>query len=346
MPKYHYRTVRERAFRDSSPVEEGRKEPASDGKLQEALRRVTLAAPGDRGYPQGVAALRDLALLVLEEQLELLQPGEGGGDEGPGEPAAAAGASRDTHIEELQSRIVRAIVAAGRAREFPLFAARVAETLCTQLSAAGTSGGACLEALQALKWACVVIKALTDEYPVLESMDLGQLVALESRVLDAALLLCASPLMAGAAASGIEPVLCALAEILALLLYNTVRRAGDLPMGAADSVYAAIAERGVVAKSLRLYKAGRDPTAAQKISPVMTEDALVVLAEFLAALSEGEPFLDSAERFFEGDAARDFLDFYDGVASPLLAVPEERAKMLLLDEILSWLRRERPELEA
>ena len=46
-----------------------------------------------------------------------------------------------------------------------------------------------------------------------------------------------------------------------------------------------------------------------------------------------------------GDNAKLFILFYDSFVIELLNQTESRGKMLCYDDVLSWIRRERPEAE-
>jgi hypothetical protein len=46
-----------------------------------------------------------------------------------------------------------------------------------------------------------------------------------------------------------------------------------------------------------------------------------------------------------GNNAKLFIQFYDKFVIDLLNQAEERGKMLCYDDVLSWIRRERPEAE-
>lgn len=77
----------------------------------------------------------------------------------------------------------------------------------------------------------------------------------------------------------------------------------------------------------------------------MDEDTVTTLVESIAALADSELFIDYCEHILEGNIAYTFIKFYDTFVIPLIDDPNERAKMLCYDDVLSWIRRTRPEVE-
>lgn len=140
------------------------------------------------------------------------------------------------------------------------------------------------------------------------------------------------------AANGLVTVCTTLAVYI---LYNYARSIDNFDMGTSDAICRLFAEHRFVSCMLAAWKFG-----LQNPERMIPDDGLVTMAETLAALAEAEPFLDNADAYFEGDAARDFIRFYDAVVAPLLTDPAERGKMLCLDDVLSYIRRHRPEAEA
>lgn len=72
---------------------------------------------------------------------------------------------------------------------------------------------------------------------------------------------------------------------------------------------------------------------------------IVTLVEALAALCDCEAFMDYCGEILQQDRAELFIRFYDSFVIELLEVESERAKMLCFDDTLSWIRRNRPEVE-
>ncbi|TNJ27476.1 hypothetical protein GMRT_12454 [Giardia muris] len=117
-------------------------------------------------------------------------------------------------------------------------------------------------------------------------------------------------------------------------LYNIVRHTERLAMDMAERTYALLADLDTIGWILRALK---------HYSPLLSEDARVVLAEFFAALTDGEPFLDYAAQYFAGETALLFVSFYDTTVVPLLERGELKARLGALDDFLSFLARERPD---
>lgn len=117
-------------------------------------------------------------------------------------------------------------------------------------------------------------------------------------------------------------------------LYNVVRHTERLAMDMAEQTYARLADLGTVGWLLRAIK---------RYSPLLSEDAHIVLAEFFAALADGEPFLDYAAQYFADETAILFVGFYDTTVVPLLERGELKARLGALDDFLSFLARQRPD---
>lgn len=77
----------------------------------------------------------------------------------------------------------------------------------------------------------------------------------------------------------------------------------------------------------------------------LDEDTITTLVESIAALADSELFIDYCPEILKGSIAYTFIKFYDTFVIPMIEKPEERAKMLCYDDVLSWIRRVRPEVE-
>eukprot|EP00768_Dysnectes_brevis_P005494 gnl/Dysnectes_brevis/3992_a5204_651.p1 GENE.gnl/Dysnectes_brevis/3992_a5204_651~~gnl/Dysnectes_brevis/3992_a5204_651.p1 ORF type:complete len:315 (+),score=62.38 gnl/Dysnectes_brevis/3992_a5204_651:37-981(+) len=119
-------------------------------------------------------------------------------------------------------------------------------------------------------------------------------------------------------------------------LYNVARRLDELPQGLEEDTCRMIGEEGLVEEAMR---------TVMELPEVMGDDAVITLAELLAALADAEPFMDYIDSYLPDEDVVDlFLRFYDACVLPLMGDPEERPKMLSLEEVVAWIREEYPDM--
>ncbi|CAL6057955.1 Conserved_hypothetical protein [Hexamita inflata] len=121
------------------------------------------------------------------------------------------------------------------------------------------------------------------------------------------------------------------------VLYNIFRYADMLDIGQDDVVLTNVSKYGIFERVMKLCIDNEHK---------LNEETIITLVEALAAVSDTECFMDYVEQMLSGHTARMFITFYDNFVIPLLEDPEERGKMLCFDDVLSWIRRTRPEVEA
>lgn len=114
-------------------------------------------------------------------------------------------------------------------------------------------------------------------------------------------------------------------------LYNAARHADSMQPGIASELFELFGTHQCIQTALELYT-----LAAIDLS----EECLMTLAEFIAILAESELYLDYAETYLDENTSSVFLRFYDGVVKGIMADPDERRKMLSLDEVISYVKRE------
>ncbi|ESU37307.1 Hypothetical protein DHA2_151990 [Giardia duodenalis] len=127
--------------------------------------------------------------------------------------------------------------------------------------------------------------------------------------------------------------LCAILYIYCI--YNAARHADHMQMGVSDKLFKLMDTHRCVATALNLYTDG---------NVNLSEDCIITLAEFLAVLAESEMFLDHADTHFDQGTSALFLQFYDKEIKGAMQNQEERRKLLSLEEIVSFIRRELPDV--
>ncbi|KAH0573815.1 hypothetical protein SS50377_23750 [Spironucleus salmonicida] len=125
-----------------------------------------------------------------------------------------------------------------------------------------------------------------------------------------------------------------LLTISSYVIYNVFRYVDMLPIGKDDVVFKALIQQKLFETLIQYSLEG-----------CFNQDAQVTIIEALAALSDCECFMDYVGELLEGNIAKIFINFYDAFIVQLLEEPEERGKMLCYDDVLSWIRCERPEVE-
>ncbi|EFO63411.1 Hypothetical protein GLP15_3271 [Giardia lamblia P15] len=118
-------------------------------------------------------------------------------------------------------------------------------------------------------------------------------------------------------------------------IYNAARHADHMQMGVSDKLLKLIDSHRCVTTALSLY-------IDSNVN--LSNDCIITLAEFLAVLAESEIFLDHAETCFDRDTSALFLQFYDKEIKGAMQNQEERQKLLSLEEIVSFIKRERPDV--
>lgn len=118
-------------------------------------------------------------------------------------------------------------------------------------------------------------------------------------------------------------------------IYNAARHADHMQMGVSDKLLKLIDSHRCVTMALSLY-------IDSNVN--LSNDCIITLAEFLAVLAESEIFLDHAETCFDRDTSTLFLQFYDKEIKGAMQNQEERQKLLSLEEIVSFIKRERPDV--
>ena len=122
--------------------------------------------------------------------------------------------------------------------------------------------------------------------------------------------------------------------VLVYAVYNVFRHADALPIGQDDVLMASVLQNGLFTLLMDIY-----------LAQTLGDDAIVTAVEALAVAECCECFLDYVGQLLAGDDAAAFIRFYDTFVIALLDDPQERGKMLCFDDVLSWIRRERPEVE-
>lgn len=125
--------------------------------------------------------------------------------------------------------------------------------------------------------------------------------------------------------------------VASYVIYNLFRYSDNLQIGEDDMICKQAVKTQIFRRVIVLIN------KAQYFD--LSQDAVTTYIEALAAISDTEAFLDYVGEMIPRDFGREFVKFYDSFVIPLLEVPEQRGKMLCFDDVLSWIRRERPEYE-
>lgn len=118
-------------------------------------------------------------------------------------------------------------------------------------------------------------------------------------------------------------------------IYNAARHADYAQMGTSDKLFRLIGSHRCLATALDMYCDN---------SIVLSDDCIMTLAEFLAIVAESEMFLDYADTYFDQNTSTLFLQFYNNVVKGAMQNQEERRKLLSLEEIVSFIKRELPDI--
>lgn len=120
-------------------------------------------------------------------------------------------------------------------------------------------------------------------------------------------------------------------------IYNAARHIDCARMDASDKLLKLIGSHRCVATALDIYSNN---------SMVLSDDCVMTLAEFFAILAESEMFLDYADMYFDQHTSALFLQFYNNVVKGAMQSQEGRRRLLSIEEIVSFIKRELPDVWA
>lgn len=275
----------------------------SKEKIEQLIGKLSSCALGLPKHSEQVAALQELADIAAKDQ-----------------EAAASTDSKDG-VFDSSEHVVQAIVANNK---IGLILELLGNTLRELPTVPAKSNGQLL-LCSAAKSLLILVKCCSDTRDVFEIFNyqsfftdlsyvtiVTELAKLDDSVSDFA-------------------SLCATLYIYCV--YNAARHTDCMQMDVSNKLLELMGSHRCVATALAMYSDGH-------VS--LSDDCIMTLAEFLAILAESEMFLDHADTYFDQTTSTLFLQFYNKAVKPVMLSQEERQRLLSLEEIVSFIKRELP----